>query len=235
MTDTLIRVVGNKFQELSNAQSILTFDELVTRVREGQLEPAAISLEQGISESQVDVLRDLVAQSNHAGQISLRSYFDSHQRCDGALTHKTKRSNTLISDPHETGEDTYASVLLIDDDCADLSDHVTGKHVQFMVLLEAARQMGNAVTQKFHSTAAKMYLAENINVDFKAFAYPFRVDLEYRVLERNLRTTGDGKMAVQIDFRQQGRLIAQLTLTFTVLDRKFVSALESTALKSLHN
>ena len=107
-------------------------------------------------------------------------------------------------------------VLLIDDECADLSDHVTGKHVQFMVLLEAARQMGNAVTQKFHSTAAKMYLAENINVDFKAFAYPFQVDLEYRVLERNLRTTGDGKMAVRIDFRQQGKVIAQLTLTFTV-------------------
>lgn len=61
MTENFIRVVDNKFQELSNAGSVLSFDELVAYFRTDQ--PAAeISLEQGISELQVDLLRKSVAE-----------------------------------------------------------------------------------------------------------------------------------------------------------------------------
>lgn len=231
MTDKALHVVGNKFRELSNGDTIVTFDEVLERCKQGDPGVTRINIQQGVSEAQVVALKSALAGSEKGRSTIVSSHFDTHRRCDGALTHKVHAANTLISDPLPQGEDVYESLVMIDDDCAELSDHVTGKHIQFMVLIEAARQMANAVTQKFYSTSGKMYLAEEINVTFKAFAYPWELTLQCRLQSKNLRSTGDGKMALVIDFRQQGKSISQLTIAYTVLDKKFVSSLESAALK----
>ncbi|MBD2810814.1 hypothetical protein ID853_07945 [Xenorhabdus sp. Vera] len=65
------------------------------------------------------------------------------------ITHKHKRKNVLISKTIKTGDTSYQCHLLIDDDCAEMADHVTGQHIQGMVLLEACRQMINSVSERF--------------------------------------------------------------------------------------
>lgn len=236
MTGKTLHVVGNRFSELSNSDTVLSFDEAVERCRAGRIDAARVSLQQGVSESQHQSLKALLDHHNPQPPVRLTSYFDEYRRCSGTLTHKAKVANTLISEPEPMTEaDAYASILMIDDDCAELSDHVTGKHIQFMVLIEAARQMANAVTQKFYSTSAKMYLAEEIGVAFKAFAYPFETRLECRLTSKNVRATGDGKMALAIGFIQQGKPICQLSLAFTILDRKFVASMEANGLKAFVN
>jgi hypothetical protein len=223
--------VGNKFHSISDGDTLLPFDDILERVRSGRLEESHISLQQGVSETQHRTLQTAL---NGRADVRVTSYFDKHQRCDCTLTHKKNAFNTLISEPIPLAEaHAYASILMIDDACAELSDHVTGKHIQFMVLVEAARQMVNAVTQKFYSTSAKIYLAEDLRVRFKTFVYPFEAHLECRISRRDLRATGDGKMAVTIDIVQQGKAACQLSLAFTVLDRAFVSTLETNGVKAL--
>lgn len=230
MTTKTIYVFGNKFDELSDGDARLSFDEALERVQSHRLEAAHISLQQGVSESQHQALKQALA---GRPEVQLTSYFDTHQRCDGNLTHKAKVCNTLISEPKLVAEtSTYRSLLMIDDACAELSDHVTGKHIQFMVLIEAARQMANAVTQKFYSTDAKIYLAEDLHVRFNSFVYPAEVHLECSVTRLDLRATGDGKMAISVDIVQNGKTACQLSLAFSVLDRKFIAALEANALKT---
>ncbi|HDR9157341.1 TPA: hypothetical protein QDB05_003864 [Burkholderia vietnamiensis] len=230
MTEKMLYVVGNRFGELANGDTIVSIDDAIERCRSGRIDASRLSLQQGVSEQQHEALLDVL---NGRHDIRLASYFDEYRRCSGELTHKAKKENTLISDPQSMADGhSYTSILMIDDACAELSDHVTGKHVQFMVLIEAARQMGNAVTQKFHSTGTKIYLAEEIRVNFATFVYPFETRIECRVTRRDLRATGDGKMALEIGFVQQGKTACQLSLAFTVLDRKFVTALEANALKA---
>ncbi|MBU9491236.1 AfsA-related hotdog domain-containing protein [Burkholderia multivorans] len=230
MTEKTLYVVGNRFEGIADGDAIVSFDDALERCRSHRIEASRISLQQGVSERQHQTLQAALAGNEH---VRLVSYFDEYRRCSGELTHKAKPENTLISDPQTLAADnSYASILMIDDSCAELSDHVTGKHVQFMVLIEAARQMGNAVTQKFHSTAAKIYLAEEICVGFTTFVYPFETRIDCRVTRRDLRATGDGKMALEIGFVQQGKIACQLSLAFTVLDRKFVTSLETNGLKA---
>ncbi|WP_175699039.1 AfsA-related hotdog domain-containing protein [Burkholderia ambifaria] len=230
MTERTLYVVGNRFEEIADGDAIVSFDDALERCRSDRIDASRISLQQGVSERQHRTLQAALAGNEH---VRLVSYFDEYRRCSGELTHKAKPENTLISDPQTSADDnSYTGILMIDDACAELSDHVTGKHVQFMVLIEAARQMGNAVTQKFHSTAAKIYLAEEIRVGFATFVYPFETRIDCRVTRRDLRATGDGKMALEIGFVQQGKIACQLSLAFTVLDRKFVTSLEMNALKA---
>jgi hypothetical protein len=230
MTEKTLYVVGNRFGEVANGDGIVSFDDALERCRTGRIDVSRISLQQGVSERHHQTLQAALTGNE---DVRLVSYFDEHRRCSGELTHKTKPENTLISDPQTMAdENSYASILMIDDACAEFSDHVTGKHVPFMVLIEAARQMGNAVTQKFHSTTAKIYLAEEIRVCFATFVYPFETRIDCRVTRRDLRATGDGKMALEIDFVQQSKTACQLSLAFTVLDRKFVTSLETNALKA---
>jgi hypothetical protein len=92
--------------------------------------------------------------------------------------------------------------------------------------------MGNAVTQKFYSTSAKIYLAESVETRFHTFVYPFETRLESRVTNVDLRATGDGKMAQSMKFIQRGKVVSQFSVAYTVLDRKFVSSLEANALKA---
>lgn len=230
MTEKTLYVVGNRFAEIADGDAIVSFDDALERCRSGRIDASRISLQQGVSERQNQMLQAALAGNEH---VRLVSYFDEYRRCNGELTHKAKPENTLISDPQTVADDnSYAGILMIDDACAELSDHVTGKHVQFMVLIEAARQMGNAVTQKFHSTTEKIYLAEEIRVGFATFVYPFEARIDCRVTRRDLRATGDGKMALEIGFVQLGKIACQLSLAFTVLDRKFVTSLETNALKA---
>lgn len=64
-------------------------------------------------------------------------------------THKNKAENVLISEVSQIDVASYQCHLLIDDGCAEMADHVTGQHVQGMVLLEACRQMVNSVSERF--------------------------------------------------------------------------------------
>lgn len=43
----------------------------------------------------------------------------------------------------------FESHLMLNDRCAEMSDHVTGQHLQGMILIEAARQMTLAVTEMY--------------------------------------------------------------------------------------
>ena len=177
-------------------------------------------LGQGISEDQSAIFEEKL------------SYFDEHERCPGHLTHKVKYQNTLISDPKKIDEDYYRSLLMIDEDCAELSDHVTGKHIQFMVLIEAARQMVNAVTEKYYSDRSKIFLAKNIGVQFSNFVYPFKTEMNYKVLDKKIKIGGNREMSVEIEFVQWGKSVSKFNMTFTILSRDFVTELENKSINS---
>ncbi|MFZ6752916.1 AfsA-related hotdog domain-containing protein [Undibacterium sp. Dicai25W] len=232
-----MKIVGNKFIGVSNGNSVKTVDQFLASLKLQNIDPAllsdGISIEQGVSHTQAIRIKEAIDNVGLFKAPILTSYFDQYQRCNGVLTHKLKAENTLISDPGKIDEDIFHSILMIDDECAELSDHVTGKHLQFMVLIEAGRQMANAVTQKFYSNDSKIYMAENMNISFESFAYPFAVDINFLMLDKKIRASGDGKLTSQIQFFQSGKRVAEIVISFTVMDKKFVSTLESMALKGI--
>ena len=129
-------------------------------------------------------------QENKLGAIINRHYQLSPQ----SLSHKVKTHNTMISEPlvgrpgHE-----YVSYLMLDDDCAEMSDHNTGFHIQGMVLTEAARQMMLAVGEKYlldKTLKGQAYFAlRKVNSEFFHFAFPIEMKIVHHVLRKKVKGT----------------------------------------------
>lgn len=228
----LINVVGNVFKNLSDGEDIVSFEESLEIVERRDLEKASFAFGQGVSESQILEFKSVLEKNENSNKIDLISYFDNYSRCPNELTHKHKSCNTLISEPIKSDDKTFKSLLMIDDRCAELSDHVAGKHIQFMILIEAARQMVNAVTEKYYSNSRMIYLANDVSSEFKNFIYPFLVDMTYKVNEKKIKIGENGKMSIEIDFMQFNRLCVKFYMNFTILDRKFVTSIEDEAIRS---
>lgn len=223
-------VVADVFKNIADNSKIFAFNDILHKLEKDELENATLSFEQGISEAKVDEFKKNLKNKN---TIQVESYFDDAKRCSGQLTHKVKAHNTLISEPTKLDGEKYNCLLMIDENCAELSDHVTGKHIQFMVLVEAARQMVNAVTEKFYSDNTMIFLANNLCVKFEKFVYPFRTEMIYEVISKKMKMDGNGKMTIDVSFVQQDQIAAILTMDFTIIDRKFVTKIEENSLKSI--
>src|SRR3990167_2560616 len=185
MGNKKILVVGSKFKEISNMESILSYEQLIQKTLSNQLIQSDIFFEQGVCEEMLTNYKDLLAKYKHRKSITICSYFERNTRCEKKFTHKKLDFNTLISDPEKIDEKKYSSVLMIDERCAEISDHVTGKHIQLMVLIEAARQMVMAVTEKFFIPADMRnqlsFVSENTETHCDRFALPFFTILFYEI------------------------------------------------------
>src|SRR5690606_2305831 len=102
-----------------------------------------------------------------------------------------------------------------------------------MVLVEASRQMVNAVTEKYFSNSEMIYLANEIKNKFSSFVYPFYTKLIYRVVSSNMKAAGNGKMKVIIEFVQAEELKGEILFEFTILQRSFVTYMENKAIASM--
>ena len=227
-------VIGDKFKNLNNIEQVALFSDVMEMIQAGTLPSVLelISIEQGVNEAQANNLKESLKKYN-LNHIKVTSYFDAAARCANELSHKHQTQNTLISMPEQVGEDKFISKLLVDENCAELSDHVSAKHIQFIILIEAARQMGNAVTQKFYGNDQLIYLANEINPEFKGFVYPFETIMEYEVVEKKIRFGGNGKFLVNIKFKQYGKELCAIKISFTSMARNMMTLLEDSELKTL--
>ena len=226
MSNKAILVVGNKFQSISNGHDIISYEELIQKTWSYELTDTEVFFEQGVSEESVDEYKNSILRLGTRKPSRVYSYFDEYTRCDKKLTHKRLAYNALISDPQALSEKKYSSVLMIDERCAEVSDHVTGKHIQLMVLVEAARQMVLAVTEKFFIPEAirheMSFVAEEVDTQFKQFALPFSTTLIYEIENQRILPGNNIVNNVKISFIQNDLTMAEVTLKSKVFSKQFL-------------
>ena len=183
-------IVGNRFSAISNQTQILTYTELLESIHHGTIKNGRLNIEQGISEEQVSWLKRLIQKYHLNNAISITSYFDEFERCPHLFNHKARHFNTLISTPREIDRLHFYSVLMIDDRCAEMSDHVTGSHIQMMLLVEAARQMVLATTEKFFIESTfrgkLSFIANSVESTFTQFVFPFFTEVHCHVMKQRI-------------------------------------------------
>ncbi len=224
-----IHIVANSFKGTADKENILTYDSVLNLVKRKKLDNVTLYIEQGINEESIMLLRQYLKKYGK-NEVDVKTYFDGEVRCNKELTHKHKQKNISISEPKRVGEELYESLLMLDEHCAELSDHVTGKHLQFMLLVEAARQMVNAVTEKYYSNSAMVYLANDLNIKFNSFTYPLKTVLRYKVVEKKVKSEGNGRVTASIEFVQGSNVTCSLEFKFTILNRSFVTGIENSGL-----
>ena len=231
--EQVIHVVGDKFALFARENpGVTTVSELERSLERNSVAGRlGLIVGQGVSMDRLKLLEERIGRSAAASRVTIREA-RIRNRAPGKYTHKHYERNTIISTPvKDEGEDTYRCHLLLDDDCAEMSDHVTGHHLQGIVFFEAARQMFLAVTERFwleQFTRPYYFVINEFNTTYHTFGFPLPTDLTLKVVSErgDSRKTGAVFLDVKVEFFQVGVSITECFVKFAAFDKVLLSARE---------
>ncbi|MEW6618377.1 MAG: AfsA-related hotdog domain-containing protein [bacterium] len=179
-------IVGDRYNNFCRWEGVVTCSQLLKEIERGVIPAKRFIIGQGCDKEILDYLREKIDGIFQSKDIFIEENF-SH-RISHHLVHKTKPNNVLITFPVETKNGVFQSSLVIDGGCEDLSDHITGVHIQGTILIEASRQMYTAVSEIFlekkylkdtnnHHCSKYRFVLNEMNVSFHSFLFPLHVDI----------------------------------------------------------
>jgi hypothetical protein len=229
-------VVGDKFGKFSqDKENVITFDDFERLAwRDGLRPECDIWLGQGIEHDRLfGVLALLDKRHSRKGYriVNLQQMLDQADPSHQATVHKARRENVLITRPQQVAEARYESWLALQDSGELLGDHMTGQHVQGMLLIEAARQMMLSVSETYllgEKTGARYYFVLNsVNTEYLQFAFPLPTLLSHEILTRQLGKGGSVKVTCQTSFYQGDTLTARVLIQYGAYVEDHISEKEA--------
>jgi len=222
-------VVGDKFKNFSENPKVISISALELLVNSFEQntktdEEYLIYVGQGINADRLENINAKISKMKIENIIQLKTP-GHYEKANSALTHKHKIENIMISDPVRQDADHYLSILMLDDNCAEMSDHVTGQHIQGMVLVEAARQMTLAVTEKYflddNSRRKIDFVTNNLKTDFNNFVFPIDVKIDYEI--KKIRgVMGNQRFDIVAKFIQNKKTCAEVSYGFSIFSNGFI-------------
>lgn len=229
-----IFVVGDKLKNLSIHSSVYTISSLKKLIKSNEycmsLEKYIVHFGQGLSELQVKEILKIVECHGMSDRIIFK---DSrlNTKSNSRLTHKCLSKNIMISEPIKINDEIYHCDLMLEDDCDEMNDHVTGVHIQGSVIIEAARQMVLAVSEKYfipNTCKQKLnFVTHKIDTTFHQYVFPIPVVMKYRVSEIKMNRNNNFSSSVHISFIQNDAVTAEIFFKFSVLDAQYLSEKEN--------
>lgn len=226
MEQNVVLIVGDRFADFANKPGVMTASELGVMLR--QEDVLTVSNErifvpgQGLSDEQMSHLYQEAAGRGLWSAFELWREALSNPRASGSLTHKYKPENALIGVPRRVDAEHFEVDLIIDDRNEIMSDHVTGQHLQGMLLIEACRQAFLAVTEQFflpkHPDRSYYFVFNDLHASYYAFAFPLATRIDYRILEFHSPDVQRHTFAVEMDIVQNEEVVTRVTAKFTAFD-----------------
>lgn len=151
-------------------------------------------------------------------------------------THKHFEKNILISEPYKASEGRYTMELMLNDEQDRLIDHVTGKHVSGMALVEAARQACIACSEIeidiFQAEKSLSFVWNNMDVSFDRFAFPLPTKISVDI---SVEDMGKSKksMETRVLFTQENDVVCTIKNYFEVVPSRVLNHLENRSADAL--
>lgn len=206
---TILYVVGDRFEPFATHDTTRTVSRLVGDLRADrhQDEAELVLVEgQGITSFDWDRIRDELARRGLTDRVEIRER-DAGCLCRQTETHKHRECNVLIAGLSQVGENHYRAALRIHNDQEMLLDH-QGGHVQGMVILEAARQMFVAVSERYYLSHWReqhySFVLDSMDSQFQTFLFPLAAAIEYEVRTADLSDPAQLRFDVQVTIEQAG-------------------------------
>jgi hypothetical protein len=232
-TPRVLHVVGDKFVTFANENpGVMTVSNLEKLLEKNEVHrPHALIVGQGVSLERLGLLEERIQCSAARSLVTIQEA-RIRDRCPSKYTHKHFNHNTIITLPFkDEAADLYRCHLVLDDDCAEMSDHVTGHHLQGVVFFEASRQMLLAATDRFwlEQLGRPYYFVLNeYTITYHTFGFPLPTDITMKVLtERgDTRQSGSVFLDIKVEFFQAGVLITECVIKYAAFDKALLSARE---------
>ncbi len=134
----------------------------------------------------------------------------------------TNTCRQLISSPRRIEENVFEADMLVDDRNEILSDHLTGCHLQGMLLIEATRQMFIAVGEtqyEYLGVPQNGYVVfDRIMTKFEQFAFPIPTRIRQTVSEAEKVKEDRVKFSATIEIFQAQGCVAISGVSYTIFD-----------------
>lgn len=236
MNELKIIIIGNRLIEFANNKNILIFDQfsylldIESKLINSQ-NNYLINIGQGLNSQQINDIRKKIKQLDLSHRFHLTGALAHAIPASSELTHKLKSQNSMISEPYRLSASQFKSYLLLDEACAEMSDHITGQHIQGMVLIEASRQMVNSVSEKFliadNNTARKGFVLNSISATFFEYVFPLEVELVFTLDKVRRGLNNNFKAEASISIYQHEEIMLEINVIFSVMDKKTLLNIES--------
>lgn len=228
--DLVFYIIGDKFQRFSDNNTVLTLSEAIEHIAIIVRIAQFIILGQGLNKDEVLLLKQKVHQQRSLRKIIIIDKVS--QKIDKHLVQKLDDKNVLISCPQRVDTSNYISELIIDDDCAEMSDDYVGQYINGVLLVEAARQMfvGCVLTSdlspEFRARAGNMqFTLSKIDIRFDNFVFPLTTKLHLRFSDIHIHGES-AKGAANVRFYQFDRECCEITFQATAYTEKLFSCIE---------
>lgn len=230
MEDQTLLLVGDKFANFASLNDGVTTISTLRTLRHRQNEKgesARILIGQGVD---LNSLKDVVCQPGYFEE-PFESPNAHHDQLHQRTVHKNHGHNVLIAPPRRIGETEFRSSLHLHDDCAELSDHVTGQHLQGMIFIEAARQMMLSASENYlipeEFRFASYFVLNEIRTSFLAFAFPIETEILFDLEAFEAKTNGNLRATCISRFIQAGLPVARVDIDFCAYPREHLERKES--------
>lgn len=231
-------IIGDRFKNFASGKdAVCTIAEFKSLAFQGLIDiETSIVIGQGVEhDSFYGVVAQLLRRHRYTILVeNLEQIADQVDFAHQSSVHKAKLENVLISRPVKCGDTEYTAWLSIQDGNELLNDHMTGQHIQGMVLTEAARQMLLTVSENFLLEAeqrGKCYFVLNsLNTAFSRFAFPVPTLVVFKTLSEDRRPGKSLRVTCGIEFYQNHNdkeLIATVNGDFTAFSAEFIAGKEA--------
>ena len=228
-----IVIVGNRFKTFAlQNESVMTKSDFFEQLESNNIEHLngyGILIGQGVSPEDIRRIKTKVDGTKIHGFTDLvlsKESENEHQK----MVHKHKKDNIMITPPYRVGQFSYFSSLHLRDDCAELSDHMTGQHIQGINLIEGARQLMLSVSEMFllapELKLKSYFVLNNIESEFKKFVFPLEISMLFHLKNIETKKMGSISAESECEFTQNGEHVATIKMTFSTYAQEFISKKE---------
>lgn len=227
-------VVADAFTRFADKPTLWRYSDMLSALRQAHasdLRGKRFVAGQGVDDLQMDHLYCLALSKGLDAEFKHWRQWRGRPMVDMAACHKHRAENVLITEPLRSETDTFVSDLVLHARNELMQDHLTGEHIQGMVLAEACRQMFLAVTElhclRDFSPGKRYFVINEMAIRYLAFAFPLPAQVRYRQL--SLRKERADRQAIEADIEviQCDRVAASMRVAFVVFDAAAIGAREA--------
>lgn len=225
----IVVLVGDRFSSFALLDGAVSVSKLAAHFDNAPSNdalPSCVVVGQGVSDSWLAYLEARAAE--RGADVSFVGERRVADRPGRHVCHKWQRRNVVITRPVPAGPNVYEMQLSIDDDCEIMSDHVTGHHVQGMVLVEAARQAFLTVTEAYllESDEPHYFVIDKLNASFQRFIFPVHVDIRFELQTVDRSRSDRVRAEAVVRFMHCDELACQIDVAYTAIEDRKLSPRE---------
>jgi len=239
LADNVFHIVGDKFKSFADGNTILCHSAALENIEFLAKVGQGIFLGQGVSPAEAEDFERRL--QSLAGSRFIPVVQAISQKVAKELVRKNQDKNVLITSPELIGQRSFSSQLVVDDDCAEMSDAIETEYLNGALLIEAARQMFLACTLGYNVApefAQKMddlaFTLSEVKVRYDNFVFP--VDTTVKLCFDSIAikgSTATGRATVK--FQQFNKLCCEVSFSANAYPTKFLQSLEKRCAHKVKN